>query len=162
MTNLIVTFFYVGNLTPAPGTWGTLAALPIALLLYRLGGPWAVAVLAALAAWIALWAITEETRMGHHDPSHIVVDEAVGMWIALLPVFFGAAHARVGILALWPGWVAAFVLFRLFDIWKPGPVGWADRLGGPFSVILDDIFAGLLAAIGVALLAGLWHGVLRP
>ena len=62
--------------------------------------------------------------------------------------------------ALWPGWISAFVLFRLFDIWKPGPVGWADRKSGPLGVMLDDIIAGLMAALGTAALAGFSHGVL--
>ena len=57
------------------------------------------------------------------------------------------------LLALYPGWIAAFVLFRLFDIWKPGPVGWADRRGDALGVMLDDVIAGVMAAIGVALLA---------
>ena len=58
----------------------------------------------------------------------------------------------------WPGWVSAFLLFRLFDIWKPGPVGWADRRPGPTGVMLDDVVAGLIAAALVTLLAALAHG----
>lgn len=161
MTRLIATFFYVGYLTPAPGTWGSLAALPVALLLYWLGGPWLVLATTILVIMGGFWAVAAETRTGPPDPSHIVIDEVAGMWIALLPVFIGAAHAQVGVLALWPGWIAAFVLFRLFDIWKPGPVGWADRLPGPPGVMLDDLIAGLMAGIGMALMAGLWHGVMR-
>jgi len=61
---------------------------------------------------------------------------------------------------LWPGWIAAFVLFRAFDILKPGPIGWADRRGGALGVMLDDVIAGAFAALGVLLLAGLWHGVM--
>ena len=60
-----------------------------------------------------------------------------------------------------PGWVVGFLLFRLFDIWKPGPVGWADRRKGPTGVMLDDVVAGLLAALVVTLLAGVAHGWLR-
>ena len=56
---------------------------------------------------------------------------------------------------------AAFVLFRLFDIWKPGPVGWADRRKGPTGVMLDDVVAGALAGLVVTLLAGVAHGWLR-
>jgi phosphatidylglycerophosphatase A len=61
---------------------------------------------------------------------------------------------------LWPGWVAAFVLFRLFDITKPGPVGWADRRGDALGVMLDDVIAGVFAAVGVVILAGLSHAVM--
>ena len=60
----------------------------------------------------------------------------------------------------WPGWVVGFLAFRLFDILKPGPVGWADRQPDAVGVMLDDVIAGALAAAGVVLLAGLWHGVM--
>jgi phosphatidylglycerophosphatase A len=61
--------------------------------------------------------------------------------------------------ALWPGWIVAFVAFRLFDIWKPGPIGWADRRGDALGVMLDDILAGVAAALCVILGAWLAHGV---
>jgi phosphatidylglycerophosphatase A len=60
---------------------------------------------------------------------------------------------------MWPGWIAAFALFRLFDIWKPWIIGWADRRGDALGVMLDDVIAGIFAAIGVVVLAGLAHGV---
>ena len=60
----------------------------------------------------------------------------------------------------WPGWIAAFVLFRFFDITKLGPVGWADRRGDPLGVMLDDVIAGVFAALGVLALAALYHGAL--
>ncbi|MDP5362355.1 MAG: phosphatidylglycerophosphatase A, partial [Paracoccaceae bacterium] len=71
-----------------------------------------------------------------------------------------AASRNVDILALWPGWITAFALFRLFDITKWGPIGWADRMHGPTGVMLDDVIAGIFAAIGVAALAALYHIVL--
>ncbi|NNK79032.1 MAG: phosphatidylglycerophosphatase A, partial [Litoreibacter sp.] len=87
-------------------------------------------------------------------------DEVAGQWIALLPVSVGAMHSGAGFWALWPGVLTAFVMFRLFDIWKPGPVGWADRKTGPVGVMLDDLIAGLLAAIVVMAAAAFSHGVL--
>ena len=95
-----------------------------------------------------------------HDPSGIVIDEVAGQWLAFLPVSVGAAHTSAALTALYPGWIAAFVLFRLFDIWKPGPIGWADRRGDSLGVMLDDILAGVIAAAGVMALAALSHGVL--
>ena len=90
----------------------------------------------------------------------MVIDEVVGQWIALWPLsaglWLGGAEPW---LFPWPGWVAAFVLFRLFDIWKPGPVGWADRLHSPMGVMLDDVIAGVLAALMVAASAAVAHGV---
>ena len=96
----------------------------------------------------------------NHDPSEIVVDELVGQWIALLPLSYAAWSMEISILAMWPGWIAAFALFRLFDITKPWPVGWADRMDTPLGVMLDDVFAGVFAALGVLALAALYHGVL--
>ena len=161
MTHLIATFFYVGHLRPAPGTWGSLAALPAALGIYLIAGPWGLVAGVVLSYVLGVWATGVETRgKDNHDPSEIVIDEVAGQWIALLPVAFGAAIRDVSITALWPGWVAAFLLIRLFDITKWGPVGWADRLHGPTGVMLDDVIAGVFAALGVVALAALFHLVL--
>lgn len=161
MTHLIATFFYVGHIRPAPGTWGSLTALPAAWVIYVLTGPWGLTVGIILSYALGVWATAEETRgKDNHDPSEIVIDEVCGQWIALLPLAFGAARQDVSILALWPGWIAAFALFRLFDITKWGPVGWADRMHGPTGVMLDDVIAGAFAAIGVGALAALYHIVL--
>ena len=65
-------------------------------------------------------------------------------------------------LGAWPGWVMPFVLFRLFDIWKPWLVGRADRRGDAVGVMLDDLWAGLFAGISSGILAGVYHGVLQP
>lgn len=161
MSHLIATFFYIGHLRPAPGTWGSLAALPVAYALAILAGPWALVVGIVLAYALGLWATGVETAgKADHDPSEIVIDEVAGQWIALLPVVFGAAARDADLLALWPGWVAAFLLFRLFDITKWGPIGWADRKHGPTGVMLDDVIAGIFAAVGVIALAALFHLVL--
>ena len=161
MTHLIATFFYVGHMRPAPGTWGSLAALPAAWLIVMMSGPWGLVIGSALAYFIGVWATAVETKgKEDHDPSEIVIDEVAGQWIALLPVVFGAQMMNVDVTALWPGWFAAFVLFRLFDITKWGPIGWADRMHGPTGVMLEDVIAGAFAAIGVIILAGLYHLVL--
>jgi len=158
MNKLIATVCYTGYLRPAPGTWGSLAALPLAWLIYEAGGYWLLIVLGVVLFFAGVKA-TEHmaAETGDHDPSCVVVDEVVGQWVALLPVVIGASNAQVEITALWPGWLAAFVLFRLFDIWKPGPIGWADRKETAVGVMLDDVFAGIFAAIGVVVLAGVAH-----
>lgn len=161
MTHLIATFFYVGHIRPAPGTWGSFAALPAAWAIYIVAGPWGLVAGVIASYLLGVWATAAETKgKDNHDPSEIVIDEVCGQWIALLPLAFGAARQDVNILALWPGWIAAFALFRLFDITKWGPVGWADRMHGPTGVMLDDVIAGLFAAVGVVLLAALYHIVL--
>lgn len=161
MTRLVATFFGVGMLKPAPGTWGSLAALPVAYAILSIGGFWLFAAL-TLLVFLAGWAATQRVTQGQedHDPSFIVIDEVVGQWIALIPVAYGAMRMSADLLALYPGWIAAFVLFRLFDIWKPWLVGWADARGDSLGVMLDDVIAGVFAALGVAALAALFHLVL--
>ena len=161
MSRIVATVFYLGYLRPAPGTFGSLAALPAAWALHALGGPWLL-ILASFAVFgLGWWATQDMTAdMGAHDPSEIVIDEVVGQWIALWPVSIGAAMAGTSFTALWPGILTAFLAFRLFDIWKPGPVGLADRMEGPMGVMLDDAVAGWLAAMVVALLAVVAHGIM--
>lgn len=158
---LAVTALGLGLLRPAPGTWGSAGALLLAFPILWIGGPWLLLIAILAAIVLALWAIPRAAvPAGVEDPPEVVIDEVAGQWIALLPVAVGAWSNEVAYGALWPGWIAAFLLFRLFDIWKPGPVGWADRRPGTIGVLLDDLFAGVLAALGVALLAGLSHGLL--
>ncbi len=161
MARMIATVGGVGYLKPAPGTWGALAALPLAWLLHQIGGVSAMT-LACIVTGIAGWWATKSMTTGrdNHDPSEIVIDEVVGQWIALLPLSYAASTRGLDILVMWPGWIAAFVLFRLFDIWKPWLVGHADRRDDAIGVMLDDVVAGLFAAIGVLALTALAHGVL--
>jgi phosphatidylglycerophosphatase A len=124
-----------------------LLALLLGALLMR--APTPVLPLAALAATIGgVWAI--RAAMVDGDPGWVVIDEVAGQWIALL----GLARPA------WPGLLAAFVLFRLLDIAKPGPIGWADRQRGAVGVMADDVIAGAVAA---AILYGarlVWPSVL--
>ena len=162
MTGLIATFGGVGHLRPAPGTWGSLAAVPLAWAVHTLGGFWGFAIATFAFAAIGWWAVEREIAgRADKDPSEIVIDEVAGQFVALWPVSYGAVFAGVGFLDLWPGIVTAFLAFRLFDIWKPGPVGLADRQKGPTGVMLDDVVAGWLAAMVVALLAVFAHGLMR-
>jgi phosphatidylglycerophosphatase A len=148
---LIATWFGAGLLPWAPGTWGSLAALPFAWVIAWLFG--AAGLLAAAAAlfFIGWWAAARLGRAtGIKDGRSIVVDEVVGQWLSLV-----AAPLAPGAYAL------AFVLFRLFDITKPWPARWADRaLPGGFGVMADDVIAGLYAALAlrVLLIGGLLLG----
>ncbi|MFP4043025.1 MAG: phosphatidylglycerophosphatase A [Rhodosalinus sp.] len=157
-TRAVATLFGLGYLRPGPGTWASAAALPLLWALHVLGG-FAAVFLATLAVTaIGWWAVARATaEADDKDPSEIVIDELAGQWLALWPVSAGAAVSGAPVLALWPGWVAGFVLFRLFDILKPGPVGWADRRPGATGVMLDDLIAGLMAAAGTVALAALFH-----
>lgn len=157
---LIATWFGAGLLRPAPGTWGTLAALPFAWALHLLGGFPALAAGTVTVFALGWWVSIRVTTPANPDPSEIVIDEVAGMWLALWPVSLGAQMMGADVLRLWPGIVVAFVAFRLFDIWKPGPAGWADRMHTPLGLMLDDMFAGLFAAIVVIAAAAVAHGLL--
>ena len=135
---LLATGFGSGLLRPAPGTWGSLAALLIWFYALAPLSPIKQLMVIIVVFLLGVWACNRiEQRYGLHDPGAIVIDEFVGLWVALLG--FG------------PHWVwalAGFGLFRLFDITKPAIVGWADRsLKGGFGVMADDVLAGCLAAI---------------
>lgn len=161
LARAIGTVFGVGYLRPAPGTWGSLAALPLGWALHQLGG-FSLLILATGAVFILGLGVTDVLIRGRddHDPSEIVIDEVAGQLIALAPLSWAAGRMGIDIIALWPGWIAAFALFRLFDILKPGPAGWADRRADAVGVMLDDVIAGAFAALGVIALAALWHGAL--
>ncbi len=162
MIRIITTFFGAGLLPKAPGTWGSLAALPFGWVLHGLGGPvlLTIGIIAVFA--LGIWATALHTK-GHadHDPGEIVIDEVVGIWIALLPLSTGMWMMHSPPWAFpYPGWIAAFVFFRLFDIWKPWPVRWADNMHTPLGVMLDDVLAGILAGGALIALAAITHGVM--
>ncbi len=161
MSRLVASVLGLGFLRPAPGTWASLLALALAYLILLAGGTWLLVVLGA-AAWLVGLAAARQViaTSSEHDPAWVVIDEVVGQWIALLPVAYGAQRMSADLLDLWPGWIAALVLFRLFDVWKPWLAGRADRRGDALGLMMDDVWAGLFAALAVILLAGLAHGVL--
>lgn len=163
MIRALTTFGYVGLLRPAPGTWGSAVAVALGLGIdHLLGFP--ALVLATLAVTVAgFWACQQALRdQPGADPGEIVIDEVAGQWVALL--FPAAAFWARGVedwaIVAYPGWVAAFVFFRLFDIWKPWIIGRADRRGDPAGVMLDDLWAGVFAGLATMAAAALAHGVL--
>ena len=88
-----------------------------------------------------------EQNPENSDPSEVVIDEVIGQWIAILPIGFIFQLEHTNTENLWIFWLWAFVSFRFFDIVKLGLGGWADKLGGALGIILDDILAGVAAAI---------------
>lgn len=137
---ILATWFGSGLLKPAPGTWGSLAALPFAYALSLVNDAVVFAIAIALVFAIGLWASAiYSARTQKQDASEIVIDEVVGQWIALWPWLFLAQGV------IW-GYVTAFALFRFFDIVKPWPVSLADRRHDAWGVMLDDVIAGLLAS----------------
>lgn len=163
MITLITTFFGVGKLRPAPGTWGSAAAVALAVLFYQMGAALLVPAGFVLATVLGLWAVPKAVAgKADKDPSEIVIDEVAGQWLAMCFTIIPLWSHGISILAAWPGFVAPFLLFRLFDIWKPWLVGRADRRGDAAGVMLDDLWAGLFAGLVSLAFAGLYHGLLEP
>ncbi len=123
--------FGAGLIRKAPGTWGTLMAFPI-YALAQLGGFTAVAVAALVFFIVGIWASDVSGRaLGVSDHGGIVIDEIAAFLLVL-------AFAP----ATWSWWLIAFLLFRVFDIWKPWPISLADRkIKGGFGVMFDDVLA---------------------
>jgi phosphatidylglycerophosphatase A len=148
MTTLIITLatgFYTGYLPKAPGTWGSLVALPIHFLLIQLSPVGYSVSLAVFFILAVLISGSAEKIFDYKDPGMIVIDEIAGMLVALI----SAPHHPLG-------WLLAFVLFRLFDIWKPFPIRWIDRrVQGGLGIVLDDLLAGLFVLI-IFQIAGLF------
>jgi phosphatidylglycerophosphatase A len=159
MMRAIATFFGVGLLRPAPGTWGSAAALVLGLVIDRFAGFPGLALATILALAAGMVACKAVCGPGE-DPSEVVIDEVAGQWIALLFPSFAFWWRDFDGWMPYPGWVAAFLLFRLFDIWKPWLVGRADARGDALGVMLDDVWAGIFAGIGVVIAAGIAHGFL--
>lgn len=137
----------------AQGTFGSLVALLPWLLLRQLALP--VYVLVLLVGFgVGVWACGVAGRaLQVADHRSIVWDEFIGQWITLVPLLIPgllpAGHIPLGLAIL-----AGFTLFRLFDVWKPWPISWLDRrVKGGLGVMIDDVLAGVFAAI--VLLAGL-------
>ncbi|MDX1381461.1 MAG: phosphatidylglycerophosphatase A [Xanthomonadales bacterium] len=133
-TGFLATGFGAGLAPRAPGTFGTLAAVPFAIVLKSLpAGVFAMAWIALLLLGVVLCSAAGK-RIGVPDHGAIVWDEMVGYWlaVALVPLH-------------WAWLAAAFALFRVFDIAKPWPVGWLERhVPGGWGVMLDDVAAGAL------------------
>jgi phosphatidylglycerophosphatase A len=151
-STVVATVFGIGYFDVAPGTIMSAIAVPLAILIgIHGGGGMGILASSIIVLVIGILACGEHVReTGREDPSECVIDELAGQWLAcsfamltlggLLPV------TAISI----PMFGLAFVLFRLFDIWKPWPVGWADKnLTGGLGVMTDDMIAGLMAGVGV-------------
>lgn len=143
---VLSSWFGVGIIPVIPGTFGTLGAIPLILGLSLLG-KWAGLIALVVLIVLGVWASGRtEKVLGRTDPSLVVIDEVAGFLVTLLllPI-------------TWLTLLSGFVLFRLFDIFKPWPAGQAEALKGGWGIVADDLIAGLYAHLGVSvilLLAG--------
>jgi phosphatidylglycerophosphatase A len=132
---------------------GSLAAIVIAWPLHEYAGvpPWGFAILALLLLGPAIWAADVTAReTGLKDPQIVVVDEVVGQWITLAGASLGTAVFGWRAAIDWNTWIIAFVLFRAFDMWKPPPVRQLEKVPGGAGIVLDDVMAGVYAALVLA------------
>lgn len=138
LARVLALWFGCGLFPRAPGTAGTLGAVPLYLALRPLGIP-AVAVAAIVLTFVGVWSASHVARTtGLKDPQIVVIDEVAGVHVTWL------AAPLVG----WQGVVYGFLLFRLFDQLKPWPARWAERnLPSGWGIVFDDIFAGVWGAL---------------
>jgi len=142
----LATWFGCGYFPWGPGTVGSLAALLIAIVLHTwfAAGRLTFAVLIVVLLYPAIWSSTRTARtFNTEDPGLVVIDEVLGQWLTLL----GATTLN------WKTFLAAFLLFRLFDIWKPWPIRRLENLPEGLGIVADDLAAGAYAAI-VLLISG--------
>lgn len=149
LADLISTWFGCGYAPAAPGTAGSLGGLAIGVVLREIAGFewWHFLLLAAIVFPAGVWAGTRTARaLGIKDPGRVVVDEVIGQWITL-----AGAHTFN-----WKSYAGAFLLFRIFDIWKPAPVRQLEALPEGLGIVADDVMAGCYAAV-VLWLGGYFH-----
>jgi phosphatidylglycerophosphatase A len=146
---ILTTWFGVGFSPWAPGTFGSLASLPFAFLIMEMSGHYGIAIAAAVIFVIGAYAVDNYVlQTGKEDPGEAVIDEVAGQFLPLLVAPYSIE-----------GWIIAFILFRVFDIWKPWPCNWIDKkISGGLGVMLDDVAAGTYA--GLVIIALSQFGVL--
>jgi phosphatidylglycerophosphatase A len=165
LSYLLATVFGVGYLHPGPGTWGSLIGVGVSILSAYLGsrwrnaalhadfarGFWSVGFLPSYAGDLAMLLVSAvgvlvADRVARHsgvkDPQFVVIDEVSGQLIALSLPF---------VVLNWKSWLLGFILFRIFDIWKPFPARQAESLPGGWGIMADDWIAGIYAALVLAL-----------
>ena len=163
MNWFFLTVAYSGLSPKAPGTMGTLASLPLGILILIFLGPQTLFLAALLITLIAIKSINAyEAQSGNHDDQRIVIDELVGLWFAL-SIAPGIGF-DIATLMQWDNGIAlqivlSFIFFRLYDIKKPSIIGRIDREAkGGLGVMGDDIIAGFAAGISAAIV---WQIILK-
>lgn len=144
----------LGFLPGPTGTYGTAAGVPIFFLLLWLG--WPAYIIGTVALFLLGWHLSSlaDSRYQNHDDKRLVIDEVVGYLATML------LAPQFEFLPLAPLW--GFAWFRLFDIWKPGLIGRVDKMKSAFSVMFDDVLAGLAATAAMWITAAVWAVIKNP
>ena len=140
---LLATWFGTGLLPIAPGSWASLAALPVAWVIASFWDGEGLGIAAVIVLFVGWWtALTVIKASGKRDPGAVVIDEVAGQWLVLVATPLDPL-----------AYALAFLLFRIFDIWKPWPIWWADRhLNGGLGIMLDDLLAAVYATLSLLVL----------
>ena len=148
LQKLFLTFGGAGLSPKAPGTVGTLASLPVGLAILHYLGMETLFMLTIAITIIGILEINKYEKLtGIHDQQEIVIDEAAGMWLALM-IAVSTANTMTYPYAIPLAIVLSFAAFRLFDIWKPSTIGWIDRkVKGGLGVMMDDVLAGIAGGL---------------
>jgi phosphatidylglycerophosphatase A len=157
-STIVASVFGIGFFDVAPGTIMSAVATPLALLIAVRAGAMSIVGASLIAFTIGVYACADHMRQtGRQDPPECVIDELAGQWLAcaFAALSFGGL-LPAGPISI-PAFALAFLLFRLFDIWKPWPVSAAEKLEGGVGVMLDDMVAGLMAGVLVALARFFFH-----
>ena len=142
ISTIIASVFGIGYFPVASGTVMSIVAVPLAMVLARHGGGIILIGASLIVFAIGIWACGDHVRAtGRADPPECVIDELAGQWLACAGVCFTPVYPSVSAFAL------TFLLFRLFDVLKPGPIAKAETLPGGLGVMADDMLAGLAAAV---------------
>lgn len=142
LPHLIATCGPIGQSRWAPGTLGSLVAVPLILWIDPFG--FSYLGLTAVIVFVGIWASSITSRdLGEHDPSSVVIDEVAGLLVAFLWIPVSGKTLVIG-----------FILFRLFDTLKPPPIKTLERLPRGYGIVLDDVLAGVYANL---ILQGLWR-----
>jgi phosphatidylglycerophosphatase A len=140
---VLATWFGAGLLPAMPGSWGSLAALPVAWIIRSLWGVTGLAIAAGIVLVVGWWAaMTVAKASAVEDPGAVVIDEVAAQWLVLLPAPLDPV-----------AYILAFLIFRIFDIWKPWPVRWVDHcVHGGLGIMLDDLIAAVYAVLVLVVL----------
>lgn len=146
--SLLGHWFYTGKAPKAPGTFGTLGAIPFAYVIHIYLGIYALLAATLFISVLGVWVCNRYMAIHglEHDPSEIVIDEVSGYWLTIsaMPLWYVVPDFE----PVWRVYLWAFIAFRFFDIVKPWPIGWADkRVKGGLGVMLDDWLAAIMAIL---------------
>ena len=162
-STLVATGLGIGMIPLAPGTWGSLEGLGIGLVLSGLhlspAGGFAISCIVAfgIAAGAVVVSGRVEALTEVRDPGPIVIDEVAGQIVAFAPSSFFLPGGGSGAMPVWFAFGAPFLLFRLFDVWKPGPIRRLQELPGGWGIVADDVAAGVVAGAIVSAIGLVWR-----